>query len=225
MKYIINSYEFNIINETLKRLLDKDKYCIDDYYTITSIYFDNYKGRAYNQVKCGLSERWKYRIRFYNYDDKFIRLEKKYKINNLTNKQNVIIDRKTLNNILNGNIKINKHNDKLLNQFILDINTQLLKPVMCIEYDRIPYIYKVDNVRITLDYNIRYTDRIDDIFNKNKKVHYLNDRVLEIKYDELIPDFILKKINVGNLRNTSFSKFLKSVDNLKGGNISEKCHI
>ena len=221
LKYNINNYEFTLINEALKKFLKKDRHCIGDYYTITSIYFDNYKNQAYNQVKCGVSERWKYRIRFYNYDDSFIKLEKKYKINNLTNKQDVVIDKNTLNRILSGDIKVSKNNDRLLNEFIVAMKTQLLRPVMCVEYDRIPYIYKVDNVRITLDYNIRYTSKIQDLFNKDRRMYYLKDKVLEIKYDELIPDFILKKLNINHLSNTSFSKFLNSIELSRGGNIND----
>ena len=219
LKYNINNYEFSLINEELKRILKKDKYCIGDHYTITSIYFDNYKGQAYNQVKCGLSERWKYRIRFYNYDDGFIKKKKKYKINNLTNKQEALINREIYEKILSGKVRVSKDNSKLLNEFIIAMKTQGLRPIICIEYDRIPYVYKVDNVRITLDYNIKYTDKINDLFSKNKKMYYLNEKVLEIKYNELIPDFILKKININHLNNTSFSKFLNSIESNKGGNI------
>lgn len=219
LKYNINNYEFSLINETLKKLLKKDKYCLGDYYTITSIYFDNYKGQAYNQVKCGLSERWKYRIRFYNYDEGFIKLEKKYKVNNLTNKQDTVINKEMFDNILSGNVRVSKYNNKLLNEFIIAMKTQLLKPVICIEYNRIPYIYRVDNVRITLDYNIRYTNKMNDLFNKNKRMYHLKDKVLEIKYNELIPDFIFKKLNINYLNNTSFSKFLNSIELNRGGNI------
>ena len=40
---------------------------------------DNYKKTSYYQVKNGISERWKYRIRYYDYKDTYIKLEKKHK--------------------------------------------------------------------------------------------------------------------------------------------------
>lgn len=214
LKYTITNNDFYLINHNLNSLLEKDINCKGEYYTISSIYFDNYKKTSYNQVKNGISERWKYRIRFYNYDDSYICLEKKYKINGLTNKKSVRITREIFNNILSNKIKISNKNEPLLNEFIIKMKTELLKPIICIEYDRVPYVYKVGNVRITLDYNIRYTNKYDDLFNNDKKVHYLKEKILEVKYNELIPDFIRFKLELNHLEQTSFSKFNNCIDSL-----------
>lgn len=216
LKYFITFNDFNIINNNLNSLLKKDKYCNDDYYQISSIYFDNYNMTSYNQVLNGISERWKYRIRFYNYDKNYIKLEKKYKVNGLTLKESTVITYDTLNNILKRKVRIDSNNSPLLNELILKIKTEYLRPVILIEYDRIPYIYKAGNVRITLDYNIRYTNIYSDIFNKEKKVHYLNERILEVKYNEFIPDFIRFRLELNHLNQTSFSKFNNCIDALGG---------
>ena len=216
LKYKLAGNDFYLLNLNLKNIIKKDSNCKDKFYTISSIYFDNYKKTSYNQVKNGISERWKYRIRFYNYDDSYIMLEKKHKINGLTNKTSVRITREMLNNILNNNVRIEENNDKLLNEFIVKIKKDLLRPIICIEYDRIPYIYKLGNVRITLDYNIRYTNRFDNLFNKDKKVYYINDKILEVKYNELIPDFIRYRLELNHLEQISFSKFNNCIDSMLG---------
>ena len=90
----------------------------------------------------------------------------------------------------------------------------LLKPIICIEYDRIPYVYKLGTVRITLDYNIRYTNKYNNLFNKDKKVYYLKDKILEVKYNELIPDFIRYRLELNHLEQISFSKFNNCIDSL-----------
>ena len=99
LKYNITDNDFYIFKHNLNNLLKKDENCKDEYYTISSIYFDDYNKTSYKQVKNGISNRWKYRIRFYNYDDSFIKLEKKHKINGLTNKKSIRISREMLNNI------------------------------------------------------------------------------------------------------------------------------
>jgi len=119
-----------------------------------------------------------------------------------------------LDDILSGNVKTNNSYNPLLNEFIIKIKTELLKPIICIEYDRIPYVYKLGNVRITLDYNIRYTDKYNDLFNSEKKVYYLKDKILEVKYNELIPDFIRFRLELNHLEQTSFSKFNNCIDSL-----------
>lgn len=215
LKYNINDKDFFLINHNLKHLMKKDSHCTNDFYTISSIYFDTISNVSYNQVKNGISKRWKYRIRFYDYDDTFIKLEKKYKENGLTKKTSVNITREDLDNILNNDVKVDKNNKPLLNEFIIKVNTEFLKPLICIEYDRIPYVYKLGNVRITLDYNIRYTNNFKDIFNKNKKVYYLHEKILEVKYNELIPDFIRFKLELNHLEQISFSKFKNCIDDYK----------
>jgi len=214
LKYLITDTDFCILNENLNNLINKDSNCKNEYYTITSIYFDNYNKTSYLQVKNGINERWKYRIRYYNYDDSYIKLEKKYKLNGLTNKTSIRITKQELEDILNNKIKISDDNPPLLNEFIMKIETELLRPIIYIEYDRIPYVYKVGNVRITLDYNIRYTNKFNDLFDKNKKVYYLKDKILEVKYNELLPDFIRCRLQLNNLEQTSFSKFNNCIDSL-----------
>lgn len=214
LKYEISDNDFYIINHNLNGLIKKDSNCKGEFYTISSIYFDNYNKTSYFQVKNGLSERWKYRIRYYNYDDSYICLEKKAKINGLTNKKSVRITREMLTNILSNNIKVDKNNNSLLNEFIIKMKTELLRPIICIEYDRVPYIYKLGNVRITLDYNIRYTNKYNDLFDSKKKVYYLKNKILEVKYSELIPDFIRFRLELNHLEQTSFSKFNICIDSL-----------
>lgn len=214
LKYSITDNDFYVINHNLKDLIKKDINCKSDYYTISSIYFDTYNRTSYRQVKDGISDRWKYRIRYYDYNDSFIKLEKKHKINSLTHKTSVVITKKDLNDILNKKIKIKNTNPPLLNEFIIKMETELLRPIICIEYDRVPYVYKIGNVRITLDFNIRYTNKFNNLFNKNKRVHYLTDKLLEVKYDELIPDFIRYRLELNHLEQTSFSKFNNCMDYL-----------
>lgn len=216
LKYHITDNDFYIIRHNLKSLIKKDSNCVGDYYTISSIYFDTYNKTSYNQVKNGINERWKYRIRFYNYDDSYIILEKKYKINGLTNKTNVRITREMLNQILKHNVKIDRNNHPLLNEFIIKMKTELLRPVICVEYDRIPYVYKLGNVRVTLDYNIRYTNKYNNLFKSDKRVHYLKEKILEVKYNELIPDFVRFRLELNHLEITSFSKFNNCLNNLNG---------
>lgn len=214
LKYSITDNDFYVINHNLKDLIERDPNCKEECYTISSIYFDTYNKTSYRQVKDGISNRWKYRIRYYDYKDTYIKLEKKHKINNYTNKTSIRISKKELKDILSNKIKIKSNNPPLLNEFIMKMKNELLRPVIFVEYDRIPYIYKLGNVRVTLDYNIRYSNRFDNLFSKSKKVHYLEDKILEIKYNELIPDFIRFRLELNHLEQISYSKFNNCIERL-----------
>ncbi len=212
---MINDHNRKVLEHRLDNLLDKDKNAKNGKYLISSIYFDNVYLTSYNQVLDGISERWKYRIRFYNNDSSYIKLEKKYKINGKTNKSSTRITKDQLLNIINNkNIQINDNNNCLLNELFIKIKTEFLKPIILIEYDRIPYVYNTGNVRITLDYNIRYCNNFDSIFSDNKFMKSINDSVLEVKYDTILPQFIKYQLQLNYHEQTSFSKYRVCIDGM-----------
>ena len=45
-------------------------------------------------------------------------------------------------------------------------------------------------------------------------VYYLKEKVLEVKYNELIPSYIYHRIELNHLNQNSFSKFNKSINEL-----------
>lgn len=217
LKYVINQNDKLILEERLKTLVEKDKHTKEDgTYTIISLYFDDYNETSYNQVINGISERWKWRIRYYNYNSSYICLEKKYKHNGLNKKYQIKLTKKQVEDIISlKNIQISKDNPKLLNEFYLNIFNKIFRPKIIIIYDRIPFVYKAGNVRITIDYNLAFSNEFDNFFNKRIKLIPVlepNQAILEIKYDNFIPDFIRYKLELNHLNQTSFSKYYQSIN-------------
>lgn len=165
LKYYINKLQFEEIRKRLSSFMSKDKNTLEDgHYFIRSLYFDDYKDTSYYQVLNGISKREKYRIRYYNNDCSYICLEKKAKINNMTNKTSCRVTKEQVEDLLNGGLSIENKNHELLNEFILKTKFYGYKPVVIINYDRIPYVYNAGNVRITLDYNISMDYNINNFF-------------------------------------------------------------
>ena len=181
----------------------------DEYYTVRSMYFDDYNSTFLKDVLNGVSRRFKFRIRIYNYDDSYILLEKKSKINNMTKKESCKITKEQVQNILNDSIIISDKNPKLLNELYVLIKTKRYKPVVIIDYDRIPYVYE-NLVRITIDKNTRCSYDVDK---KKKKEDLLipvvdeNTSILEVKYGCVLPDVIKYGIQINSLYGTSYSKY------------------
>lgn len=212
LKYYMNNLQFEEIKKRLSFLLPTDKNTTEDgSYFIRSLYFDDYKDTSYYQVLNGISKREKYRIRYYNYDLNYICLEKKDKINNMTNKTSCRVTKEQVEDLLQGKLEIKQQNHKLLNEFILKTKFYGYKPVVMIDYNRIPYIYEVGNVRITLDYNIAMDYNINNFFEKeNLKVPIIEKgmKILEVKYDECLPNYITWLIATNTLEQTAYSKYL-----------------
>ena len=212
LKYYINKIQFEEIKKRISFMLDTDKNTGEDgSYFIRSLYFDDYKDTSFYQVVDGISKREKYRIRYYNYDLSYICLEKKFKINNMTHKTSCRVTKEQVEDLISGKLSISKENDKLLNEFILKTKFYGYKPSVVINYNRIPYVYKAGNVRLTLDYNISIDYNTDGFFkNDNVQIPIIEEsmRILEVKYDEFLPNYISWLININTLERTSYSKYL-----------------
>lgn len=67
-KHIINYGDYLALKSRLNIIMNKDEHSIDGKYKIRSIYFDDLDDQAYQDKINGLSNRSKYRLRYYNDD-------------------------------------------------------------------------------------------------------------------------------------------------------------
>ncbi len=210
-KYRCTEAELLIIKNRLQNILPFDKHADGGFYTIRSMYFDNYANRCYYENEHGVSPREKFRIRIYNASDKRISLECKRKEGDKTYKTSCLLTREDYDMIINGGeIADLENKPPLLRRFVLLIKTQMFKPTVIVEYERVPYVYKVGNVRVTMDMNIRSSNAFDQFFSKElptREILPCGQHLLEVKYDELIPDFIKEVLQLDNLQRSTFSKY------------------
>ena len=98
------------------------------------------------------------------------------------------------------------------------MKTKFYKPVVIIDYRRRAFTYPINDVRITIDYNISCSYEIDKFFEKDLNSIPLlekNMAILEVKYNDFLPDVIKRVINMSNLEVTSFSKYSTGRDMLQ----------
>ncbi len=217
-KYIINNLQMEILKNNLSATLYKDSNIKnnDGSYFIRSMYFDDYKDTSYNQVIDGVSKREKYRIRYYDLDSSYITLEKKSKVNNLGKKDKDKLTKEEVENFIKG---IENVGDKpVVNELERVIKTRFYKPVIIIDYQRRAFTYPINDVRITLDYNISCSYQFEKFFDNDINSIPLmekNTAILEVKYNDFLPDVIKQIINIKNLEVTSFSKYSLGRDMLQ----------
>lgn len=90
------------------------------------------------------------------------------------------------------------------------------------EYDRAPFIYTDGNVRVTFDLYIRSSNQIESFLDKEIMTRLImpdNQHILEVKFDEYIPDFIYRAVQAEKLQQTTFSKYYMCRKYGMGGNI------
>ncbi|MBS5793242.1 MAG: polyphosphate polymerase domain-containing protein [Clostridiales bacterium] len=213
LKHYINYYDYLIIKGKISKFLslDKNVYKNSSEYKIRSIYFDNFNDKVLKEKLLGLNKRDKFRIRLYNDDDTFIKLEKKSKINGLCKKVSCDITKEEVLKIINNDIGfLINSNNKLFQELYFKMKTEFLKPKTIVDYDREAYIYNVGNVRLTFDKNLKTGIVSTNIFNSNlETINPINKDyiIFEVKYDEFLPEVISNFIQLGERTKTSISKY------------------
>ena len=218
LKYICTEADLAILESRIKVLCKRDPHVgSSGTYDIRSIYFDDVNDSCFNENESGADPRAKFRIRIYNGNANRITLEKKSKSHGMTHKDSAILSRDQFNDIMSGKpsglFKNSSDSAPLLNQFEALMYTKGYRPKTIVAYKRTPFVFKAGNVRITLDRNIGHTDKFDLFFDEtlpSTPVLANGTHILEVKYDELLPDFLYNALNLDGLKYTNFSKYYLS---------------
>jgi hypothetical protein len=86
---------------------------------------------------------------------------------------------------------------------------QGLRPKTIVDYTREPFVYAPGNVRVTMDYNIRTGLLCTDFLNPSRITVPAGDApiILEVKWDEYLPDIIRDAVQLEGRRVAAFSKY------------------
>lgn len=212
IKYMISLTEAEILKQYLNKIMTLDTFAYnqDGSYEIKSLYFDDAFSTAFYEKIDGVLYRKKYRIRIYNNSKERIKLECKYKHNNMTSKDSCLISLDTYSKIIDGNIQDIQEKQPLLVKFIDEMKFKLLKPSVIVKYNRLAYTYPVSDVRVTFDSLISNEGFNFNLFNKNSptfKPIKPNMIVLEVKYNDILPRMIADIISMTSINKEAVSKF------------------
>lgn len=180
-------------------------------YNIRSVYFDDRYDSCYLENENGTDPREKFRIRIYNHSDRRITLELKRKQQGKCLKYACPLTREQCEVLLTGApLPDSPDYPPLLQKLLLQMKTRGLHPVVIVEYDRTPYLFPTGNVRVTLDRNIRASSQCRRFFDQQislRPVLPAGQHILEVKWDQLLPDFLYRGLMLESLQWSSFSKF------------------
>ena len=178
-------------------------------YRVRSLYFDNYNDRALQEKMFGVNMREKFRLRFYSGDTSYIRLEKKSKRNGYCFKESAVVSEEECRRLLALDYSALKENGSpLCLELYAKMQYRLLRAKNIVDYWREAYIYEPSNVRITLDYDIRTMPSAAGFLDKQAPLLPTPPvYILEVKYDEFLPEVIRNLVSLANRRATAFSKY------------------
>ena len=211
LKHYINAADHAQLRARLRAVAGPDENAGEDAcYKVRSLYFDSYTDKAVTEKLSGLSRREKFRLRYYNDDSSFIKLEKKSKINRLVYKESITITERQCGAILAGDYdSLKEPGEPLLMELYTKIRCQNLRPRSIVDYQREAYVYRAGNVRVTFDSKIKTANSVKGFLNPNLITIPAADAIImEVKYDGFLPDVIRDITKIGNRNQTEFSKYI-----------------
>lgn len=187
-----------------------DLHAVGGSYQIRSLYFDDRRDKALREKIDGVDRREKFRIRYYNGDPSFIRLEKKSKWNGLGAKATAELSAGEVQAIVDGDLAWMPDSGRpLVQELYHKMRSQGLRPRTIVDYAREPFVYAPGNVRVTLDYDIRTGLGCVDFLDRACVTVPAGEAVsiLEVKWDAFLPGIIRDAVGLPNRRAGAFSKY------------------
>lgn len=211
-KYVCNSMQSTVLKTRASGIMKRDIHAgANGYYRIRSLYFDDMEDTCYYENESGIGERDKYRIRIYNGDISRISLEKKSKNRGMTLKTACRINEEICRKLMKGEKNIIDSNMTYVQKkLLLEMQLKNMSPKVIVEYVRYPFVNQNGNVRVTFDEAISSSNDIGCFLEKEIILRPILEKgqgILEVKWDEFLPDYIKKIMELDSLRWNSFSKY------------------
>lgn len=212
-KYPLSHGQILIEDAKISAIAELDAHTENGLYNIRSLYFDDYDDSSYRDNENGTDNREKYRIRIYNCSKEIIKLERKQKYRGMTNKQSCRITLQQCEKLMRSEIPEDIGADQqVLQKLVLLMETRLMEPKVIVDYDRIPYVYRQEdaNVRITFDKNIKAISDVGTFFDVDaggRGILPVGHALMEVKFDDFLPDEIYTLLQLGGLQASTFSKY------------------
>lgn len=187
-----------------------DVHAVSGRYRIRSLYFDTPQDTALREKLDGVDRREKFRIRCYNADYSLIHLEKKSKRSGLCAKESASLDAGQVRLLLEGELGwMLQSESPLVRELYTKMRTRGLRPRTLVDYTREPYVFAPGNVRVTLDYDIRTGLGCTDFLNPDCATIPASPApvILEVKWDEFLPDVIRDAVRLPSRHPAAFSKY------------------
>ena len=202
-------------NKRYIKTLSQDPHAVKNggTYFIRSLYFDTPFEKAVGEKADGVEFRDKYRIRIYDMSDKVIKFERKHKNGQFIGKKSLPITRQQCEAILAGEYGFLLHRQEdFAAELYAALRTEGWRPRVLVDYDREPFIFPLEDVRITIDRNIRTGLRCTDLFNPHAPTfpatEFENGCILEVKFNKYLPGYVRSLLQVNAAEHTAASKYL-----------------
>jgi hypothetical protein len=223
LKYIIDEVTARQVRDFARSYLQRDEHSLPELhyaYPIYSVYLDNPGLKLYNSTIQGEKNRYKLRIRYYDFNPwSPIFFELKRRVNEVILKDRAIVRRECLLPLLRGRCPSRSdlvNPSDLDSYYALRNFCELARNIsaegkMIVYYEREAWVTpNDDNVRLTFDRNLRGARFTGNLKPEDKD--WVNPPtegvVLELKFDNRFPIWMRQLVQSCNLFRTSMAKYV-----------------
>lgn len=206
-KFLINTVDFIATKHRLGQLLHEDPHNGPEGYAVRSLYFDTeYDDDLFDKFY-GLGVRKKMRLRLYDPNGDFAVLEMKQKQGEQQRKRSLRLSREDALRLIQCDYSpLLRCSEPFAAECYALMQTRCYRPRTIVEYRRMAFIAKENNIRITFDHRITATQSSFALFDEKllmTPVMDLSQAVLEVKYNGFLLSYI--KDMLGNLGKSELS--------------------
>ena len=214
LKYYINYHDYVVLKNALSHLMYRDPHAgKNGIYYIRSLYFDDYWNTALGDKMSGTDHRSKFRIRIYDFSDRFIRFEKKIKEGQFIAKKSFMLSSEELDSIFRKDYAfLLSREEPLAREVYTELTSRKLEPKVFVDYRREPFVLPYENVRITFDMDLKSGIVSGSMFDSDLPLIPVFGKgimVLEVKFDRYLPDYICRILeNAVGATRSAVSKYV-----------------
>lgn len=214
IKYSISEVDYYCYLNLFNTILKMDPHSKEGSYTVRSLYFDTPMNDDYYSKMSGEEVRKKIRLRLYDVHTERVKLELKRKINVNQVKETVWISATDAKALVEMKYDVLlKYEEKTAQTIYNIMSLGQYRPVVLIDYDRRAFYHEENNIRITLDSQIRSSEIDFDLFSEDVLMvpaFTTYHAILEVKFNGDLFSWITEVLKGRDTVNQSLSKYCLS---------------
>ncbi len=214
LKYCISLTEAMIIKSGLEAFMKPDSHNRENGYMVRSLYFDTLFDTDFEDKVNGYDNRQKIRLRIYDADSNFAKLELKEKTGGRQRKRSITISRKEAQLMTSGDYSFLCHREEPLAIWLYTFMvSRNYRPKCIVEYNRQAYYAEQNDIRVTIDSDLRATEASFSLFDPNLSVYPVSNPgevTLEVKYNNFLFTYIKNILQQADRMQISNSKYCRA---------------
>ncbi len=215
-KYLLNMFRTKELESLLQVTLNSDPHNRkgefgNKGYMVRSLYFDTIDDTDFREKIDGIGERRKIRIRIYDTKAQHTKLELKEKHGDFQRKRSLLISRRETEELIEGKYEcLLNREEEFAHEIYGKMKEKVYLPKCIVEYERMAWFVPENDIRITLDGDIRGTESNFDLFSDKLLLYPVSDitmTTLEVKFNNFLLSYVRDLLSLHEEAQISASKY------------------